>query len=58
MAEALRRVETLVPGQAIRIAAQQRLERFYLDLGFTTVSAPYEEDGIIHVDMLRNSGSR
>ena len=53
MSEALRRVETLVPGQAIKIAAQRRLEKFYLDFGFRTVSAPYEEDGIIHVDMLR-----
>lgn len=53
MAEALRRLDDLAPGQAIKIAAQRRLEKFYLDLGFKTVSAPYEEDGIIHVDMLR-----
>ncbi len=53
MAEALRRVDSLMPGQPIRIAAQRRLEDFYLGLGFKTVSDPYEEDGIIHVDMLR-----
>jgi ElaA protein len=53
MAEALRRVESLVPGQPVKIAAQRRLEKFYIDLGFRTVSAPYEEDGIIHVDMIR-----
>ena len=53
MAEALRRVESLAPGQTIKIAAQRRLEKFYLDLGFRTASEPYEEDGIIHVDMLR-----
>ena len=53
MAEALRRLEGLAPGQTIKIAAQRRLEKFYLELGFRTVSAPYEEDGIIHVDMLR-----
>lgn len=53
MAEALRRVETLVPGQLVKIAAQRRLERFYRDLGFRTISAAYEEDGIIHVDMVR-----
>jgi ElaA protein len=53
MAEALRRLDGLAPGQPIKIAAQRRLERFYLELGFRTVSAPYEEDGIIHVDMLR-----
>ncbi len=53
MAEALRRVESLAPGQAVKIAAQRRLEKFYLELGFRTVSAPYEEDGITHVDMVR-----
>jgi ElaA protein len=53
MAEALRRLEGLAPGQPIKIAAQRRLEKFYSGLGFKTASAPYEEDGIIHVDMLR-----
>ena len=53
MAEALRRLDGLAPGQTVKIAAQRRLERFYLELGFRTSSAPYEEDGIIHVDMLR-----
>jgi ElaA protein len=53
MAEALRRLETLVPGQKIKIAAQQRLEEFYAGFGFTTASPPYEEDGIMHVDMVR-----
>jgi len=31
----------------------ERLEAFYADFGFATVSAPYEEDGIMHVDMVR-----
>ncbi len=53
MAEALRRLETLAPGQPIRLAAQRYLEDFYASLGFTTASAPYDEDGIMHVDMLR-----
>lgn len=53
MAEALGRLEGLAPGKTTKIAAQRRLEKFYLDFGFRTVSAPYEEDGIIHVDMLR-----
>ena len=53
MAEALRRLEGLAPGQTVKIAAQRRLEKFYAELGFNTISAPYEEDGIIHVDMLR-----
>ena len=53
MAEALRRLETLAPGEKIKLAAQRRLEEFYVGFGFTTVSAPYEEDGIMHVDMVR-----
>ena len=53
MAEGLRRMKELAPGQPIRIAAQIRLEKFYSGYGFTTASEPYEEDGIIHVDMLR-----
>jgi ElaA protein len=53
MAEAIRRCEALFPGEAIRIGAQQYLERFYRAFGFDTVSAPYDEDGIPHVFMLR-----
>ncbi|MFL5488061.1 MAG: GNAT family N-acetyltransferase [Gemmatimonadaceae bacterium] len=55
MAEALRRIESLAADQTVKIAAQRRIEKFYLDLGFRTISAPYEEDGIIHVDMIRQT---
>jgi len=53
MGEALKRLEVLAPGQPIKIAAQRYLEGFYQSFGFRTASAPYEEDGIMHVDMLR-----
>jgi ElaA protein len=53
MDEALRRLQELAPGQPMRLAAQRYLENFYTSFGFTTASAPYEEDGIMHVDMLR-----
>jgi ElaA protein len=43
----------LHPGHAIRIGAQAHLERFYAGFGFVTVSEPYDEDGIMHIDMLR-----
>jgi len=56
MAEALARAEKLWPGRAIRIGAQHRLERFYEDFGFVTSSAPYDEDGILHVEMVRPAG--
>ncbi len=37
---------------SIRISAQRYLERFYGEFGFVTQGAPYDEDGIPHVDML------
>ena len=45
--------ERLHPGHRIRIAAQRYLERFYQGFGFRTITEPYDEDGIMHVDMLR-----
>ena len=56
MVEAIRRGRALWPGAAIRIGAQQRLEAFYVSLGFTTDSAPYDEDGIPHVEMRLGPG--
>jgi ElaA protein len=41
------------PGQGIRIGAQARLARFYAEFGFAAVGAPYVEDGIPHIEMLR-----
>ncbi len=36
---------------AIEIGAQCYLQSFYQKLGFKTSSKPYDEDGIMHVDM-------
>jgi ElaA protein len=52
MREGIARTRQAWPGRAIRIAAQRRLEAFYESLAFRCVSAPYDEDGIPHVDML------
>jgi ElaA protein len=52
MQEGIARWRAAWPGQAIRIAAQQRLEAFYASLAFRVVSPVYIEDGIPHVDML------
>jgi ElaA protein len=52
MREGLARCAQLYPGLPVRIAAQQRLERFYATMGFRPASAVYEEDGILHVDMV------
>ena len=56
MAEGISRTAQAWPGHSIRIAAQQRLEPFYASLGFLVASAPYDEDGIAHVDMLLEPG--
>ena len=53
VSEGLRRMAALYPGQPIRIGAQQHLERFYAGFGFATASAPYSEDNIMHIEMLR-----
>ena len=50
---ALEHCALVFPGQAVRISAQERLERFYGEFGFTSVGAAYLEDGIPHVEMLR-----
>lgn len=52
MAEGLRRSDKQYPGQPIRIGAQQRLTDFYASFGFVVASAPYDEDAIMHVEML------
>ena len=51
MRESIAHAERLWPGRPLRIGAQQYLEKFYGGFGFTTVSAPYDEDGILHVEM-------
>lgn len=52
MLKALHDTTLRYPGQPITISAQCYLEDFYLSLGFVTVSEPYDEDGISHVDMV------
>ncbi len=42
------------PGRPIRISAQAHLQPFYESLGFVAASGRYLEDGIAHVEMLRD----
>lgn len=51
--QGIRLAERQHPGHHFRIGAQARLEQFYNSLGFKTVTAPYDEDGIMHIDMVR-----
>jgi ElaA protein len=48
--------ERLHPGHPIKIGAQQYLENFYAGFGFVAIGAYYEEDAIMHIDMLRQPG--
>ncbi|TDU25872.1 ElaA protein [Panacagrimonas perspica] len=53
MAEGIARCERDFPGAAIQLSAQQPLESFYSSMGFEAMREPYDEDGILHVDMRR-----
>lgn len=54
MREALDTCERMFPGHPTALSAQHHLEKFYASLGFITVSDVYDEDGIPHIDMVRN----
>lgn len=53
VAAGVRHADQQHPPDSLRISAQQYLENFYAGFGFTTFSAPYQEDGIWHVAMRR-----
>lgn len=53
MNEAIARAEQVAPESAIRIGAQIYLEKFYGGFGFRRASEPYDEDGIMHIEMVR-----
>lgn len=53
MLEGLKQSEAHYPMQAIRINAQAYLQDFYRSFGFETVSEPYLEDGIMHIEMVK-----
>ncbi len=57
VARGLQHAQLLYPGQPVRIGAQLHLADFYAGFGFRTASAPYDEDHILHVEMLREGQS-
>lgn len=52
---ALREALRLYPGENVKVQAQCYLEKFYQDFGFKTISKPYPDVGIMHVDMILKS---
>ena len=53
MQEALRVCGERFGAAPVKISAQAYLTTFYEELGFRSVSAPYLDDGIPHLDMIR-----
>ncbi len=54
---ALAKVRSLFPAEPVKIQAQIYLEEFYAGFGFKTISEPYPDVGIMHVDMLYKPGN-
>lgn len=55
MAEAVAHCERLWPGQALTLHAQAHLQAFYGSFGFVQVAEPYLEDGILHIEMRKET---
>lgn len=49
--QALAECQRLWPNQIIDISAQAHLQNFYQQHGFKSISSPYLEDGIPHIEM-------
>ena len=52
---ALQEISCCWPQPPIRIAAQEYLQKFYSQYGFIRMSDVYSEDGIPHVEMVKES---
>jgi predicted GNAT family N-acyltransferase/very-short-patch-repair endonuclease len=57
MEEALARCRQDYPDCTVTLSAQTYLVRFYETLGFRATSAPYDDYGVPHVDMVRSSST-
>lgn len=53
LSTALEVIQKEWPGNAVRIHAQEYLKQFYARYGFTRISNVYLEDGIPHVEMVK-----
>jgi ElaA protein len=55
MAETLARCRRDYPNYAVALTGQTYLAPFYESLGFAVTSAPYDDYGLLHVDMMLRS---
>lgn len=53
MQKSIEACEKLFTESTIRIGAQLHLSEFYNSLGFRESGKPYDEDGILHVEMIK-----
>lgn len=58
MSEAIAECERLFPANPIALSAQAHLRRFYESFGFIGTSQEYLEDGIPHIDMVRQQATQ
>jgi len=52
MEAALQRAAEIYLHRDVALSAQTYLEPFYQSLGFTAISAPYDDYGVPHIDMI------
>ncbi len=50
--EGIQRAWTLSPSASIKISAQQGLTAYYSQFGFGVCSTPYDDGGVMHLDMV------
>ncbi len=55
MLEVLVFIQEKWPGNSIRISAQAHLEKFYANIGFEYTGKSYLEDGIPHIEMIKDN---
>jgi len=53
MQKSIEACEKVFEETTIRIGAQWHLSKFYNSLGFIESGEPYDEDGIVHIEMVR-----
>lgn len=55
LAQAIAQCRSHYPGKAITLSAQCDAQALYADFGFRPVSEPYDDGGILHIDMRRDA---
>ena len=52
MESAIANARTMFPNAPLMVQAQCYLEKFYQSFGFETVTSPYDEAAVLHIDMV------